>query len=381
MELSDIRDKISAIDKDMAALFEERMRLSEEVAAYKIENGMPVFDASREKEVLHRVSSLVSEDMRSYVQNLYRTVFDLSKARQNVLIGQKGETETVIRKAMAETPSLFPTHGTVACQGIEGAYSEQASSRLFPSLPSPVYFRSFDGVFTAVEQGLCEYGILPIENSTYGSVNAVYDLMRRHRFYIIRSLLLPVKHCLLANKGTESKAIREVYSHEQGLGQCAAFLKAHPQIKTTVCENTAVAARMVAESGRLDAAAISSRNCASLYNLSVLSDDITDSDNNFTRFICISKDMRIYPGANRISLMLTLPHVSGALSDLLSKFSALGINIVKLESRPIPGSNFTFRFYLDVEGDPADENVRSLIGRLVDDSEDVTLLGCYTNQM
>ncbi|MBE6564117.1 MAG: bifunctional chorismate mutase/prephenate dehydratase [Ruminococcaceae bacterium] len=381
MELKDIREKISAIDEKFAGLFEERMRISEQVAAYKMENNMPVYDASRERDVLCRVSDLVSEDMRSYVQNLYRTVFDLSKARQIVLLGKNSKTEQAIRKAMEETPPLFPTHGTVACQGIEGAYSQQACEKIFPELPSLVYFRTFDGVFTAVEQGLCEYGVLPIENSTYGSVNAVYDLMRRHRFHIVRSLLLPVRHCLLAKKGVKLEEITEVFSHEQGLGQCAAFLKAHPHIKATVCENTAVAARMVAQSDRSDVAAISSRNCAELYSLSTLSDEIVDSDNNYTRFICITKDMKIYPGANRISLMLSLPHVSGALADLLSKFSAVGVNIVKLESRPIPGTNFSFRFYLDAEGDPADEKVRSLIGSLVDESDEVTLLGCYTNQI
>ena len=199
-------------------------------------------------------------------------------------------------------------------------------------------------MFSAIEKGLCRYGIIPLENSTAGSVNKVYDLMLQHEFFIVRSTRLKVDHSLLVRPGTKLSDIREIYSHEQAIGQCQDFLKTLPNVQIIRCENTAAAAKFVAASGRNDVAALASRTCGALYGLTSLRDGVQDQGNNYTRFICISKNLEIYPGADRTSLRMVLAHKPGALYQVLSLFNALGINLNKLESRPIPERDFEFAF-------------------------------------
>lgn len=241
-----------------------------------------------------------------------------------------------------------------------------------------MYFNTFESVFQAVEKGFCRYGILPIENSLYGSVTEVYDLMSKYNFHIARSVRIKIDHALLAKKGTKLSDIREIVSHEQALGQCADFIKSLGDVRVTVYPNTAEAARAVAERGRDDIAALASHDCASLYGLSVLKTNVQNSDNNHTRFICIAKDIEIYPGANRVSLMLTLPHRPGSLYRLMAKFAALGLNLTKLESRPIEGMDFEFMFYFDIEADVCSEAVLGLLGDLDNAPETFNFLGAYS---
>ena len=264
----------------------------------------------------------------------------------------------------------------MACQGIEGAYSQMACDSIFKS-PTILYFDTFDHVFKAVESGMCQYGILPIENSTAGSVNAIYDLMIQHNFSIVRSVRLKVSHNLLAKHGTKLGDIREVFSHEQVISQCADYLAGMKNIKVTMVENTAVAARMVAQSDRTDVAAISSRFCGEEYGLNLVQTNVQDQDNNYTRFICISKIPEIYPGADRTSLMMTLPHRPGSLYHVLSKFYALGINLRKLESRPLPDREFEFMFYFDLECSVYAPEMERLFQDLDEESEYFRYLGTY----
>ena len=241
-----------------------------------------------------------------------------------------------------------------------------------------LYFRTFDGVFSAVEKGLCKYGILPIENSSYGSVNEVYDLMKVHHFHIVKRLKIHVSHVLLAKEGVDFNDIKEVYSHEQAIGQCSEFFKNHPNIKISVCENTAIAAKMVAESDRKDVAAISSSNCIELYGLKAIDKKVQNNENNYTRFICICKDLEIYPGANKISIMLNLSHKPGALYNVMSKFNALEINLSKLESRPMVGSDFEFMFYFDIDASVKNQAVLKLLSELNAEVEKFVFLGAYS---
>ncbi len=241
-----------------------------------------------------------------------------------------------------------------------------------------MYFNSFEGVFNAVEKGLCQYGILPIENSSYGSVGTVYDLMRNYNFHIVKSIRLRINHSLLAKPGTKLKDVKEIFSHEQAIGQCGEFLKTLKDVKITICENTARAAKMVAESERDDVAAICSRDCMELYGLESLNNNIQVSDNNYTRFICISKNLEIYPGANKISLMLTLPHRPSSLYHMIAKFAALGVNLTKLESRPVPGSDFEFMFYFDMEASVYSPELVNLLGQLENQPELFVFLGSYS---
>ncbi len=376
MDLNELRVRIDEINHRMLQLFTERMNVSMEIAQYKLENGLPVLDKGRERAILNRMALEAGEPFEDYAQVLFRTLFELSRSYQSSVITGENALADRIKAALDNTPPLFPRRAVVACQGVEGAYSQQACDKLFPHAEI-VYVQSFEGVFQAVEKGLCRYGVLPIENSSFGSVGAVYDLMKRHKFSIVRGTRLHIAHTLLGKKGVPLKGIREVFSHEQAIGQCGEFLKAHPDIKVTVCANTAMAAKMVAESQRDDVAAISSRQCAELYGLEILMEGIQDNDSNFTRFICISRELEIYPGASKISLMMTLPHSPGSLSGLLSRFSMLGINLTKLESRPIPGKEFEFMFYFDLEASVCAQPVLKLLCELQNNPETFVFLGNY----
>lgn len=377
MELSDYRKELDAIDAQLLELFKQRMNTVKGVAQYKKENNLPVLQQSRERDILSKAAANAGEELEDYARTFFSTVMDTSRSYQTRINGLSGKISGTITDALNNTPPVFPKHGTVACQGVEGAYSQLACDKLFTAA-SISYFKNFEGVFSAVEQGLCEYGILPIENSTYGTVNEVYDLMKNYRFHIIKSIKLKVDHSLLVMPGTELKDVKEIFSHEQAIGQCSEFLKKNPQIKITVCENTAAAAKMLRDSGRKDAASISSAGCATLYGLKKLDVRVQNTDGNFTRFICISKKAMIFPGADRISLMLSLPHRPGSLYSLISKFSVLGLNLTKLESRPIAGSDFEFMFYFDIEASIYSPAVLALLDELSDSPELFVFLGSYS---
>lgn len=377
MKLEEIRKDIDKVDSQIADLFKERMALSLDIAKAKQEGNLPVVNASREKEILHRISNEVGEPLDGYARILFNTLFDLSRSYQNNYLSRVSDIGERIEKALEETPKLFPKKAVVACQGVEGSYSQAACEKLF-EVPSTMYFNSFEGVFNAVEKGLCQYGILPIENSSYGSVGTVYDLMRNYNFHIVKSIRLRINHSLLAKPGTKLKDVKEIFSHEQAIGQCGEFLKTLKDVKITICENTARAAKMVAESERDDVAAICSRDCMELYGLESLNNNTQVSDNNYTRFICISKNLEIYPGANKISLMLTLPHRPSSLYHMIAKFAALGVNLTKLESRPVPGSDFEFMFYFDMEASVYSPELVNLLGQLENQPELFVFLGSYS---
>ncbi|MBE5766866.1 MAG: bifunctional chorismate mutase/prephenate dehydratase [Clostridiales bacterium] len=374
MDMQECRAKIDRIDAELAKLFAERMQVAEEIADYKAKNNLPIYHPGREREVLLRASQNAQPYSRE-ARVLYNTIMDVSRARQAARHAETSPLTDAIKSAVEGTGAIFPASATVACQGVEGAYSHQAAEKLF-NLPEILFFNHFEGVFQAVESGMCRYGVLPIENSSAGSVTQVYDLMKGRNFSIVRGVRLHISHALLT-RGQPLSKIREVMSHEQAIRQCADFLKAHPEIRVTLCENTAVAAQRVAESGRDDLAAIASPNCAQLYGLTALPDRIQMSDNNHTRFIVISKNMEIYPGANRISMMLTLPHISGALYRLIARFTAADMNLLKIESRPIPGRDFEFMFYFDVEASAANPETLVLIAELEKTVGQFAFLGNY----
>ena len=363
MDLLDLRARIDRIDSQMTELLLQRMEVVSEVAKYKAERGLPVYDPTRERQKLADLAAKVGEENAHLTDALFSLLFDLSRSAQNRITHGESPIKESIRTALETTDKTPPARPLIAVQGVEGSFSQMASDRLFPH-GSIMYFNTFDSVFAAVEQGLCRYGILPLENSTAGSVSRVYDLMLEHNFYIVRSCRVKVDHCLLAKQGTKLGDIREIISHEQALAQCQSYLKGLKNVKLTACENTAEAARLVAQSDRGDIAAISSRSCAGLYSLDCLADSVQDTGANHTRFICISKQLEIYPGANRTSLMMVLPHRCGSLYHILSRFYALGINLIKLESRPLPNSDFEFMFYFDIDTPVYSEQLL----RLFDDS-------------
>ena len=380
MDLMELREQINEIDREMLDLFLRRMQVSSNVAEYKRQNGLPVLDAARERELLANIARQAGEDLDEYAIVLYSTILSLSRSYQHKKLSPDSKYGAIIENARETTAKLFPEKARVACQGVEGAYSQIAASKMF-KIPSILYFSSFDGVFAAIESGMCEYGVLPIENSTAGSVKRVYDLMVDHNLYVVRSMRVKIDHNLLAKPGTKLSDIKEIFSHEQAIDQSAAFLRTFKDVKVTVCPNTAVAARMVAESERNDVAALSSRDCAELYGLESLANSVQDKSNNYTRFICVAKNPQIYPGADRTSIMLVTPHKPGALYNVLARINALGLNLLKLESRPLPEREFEFMFYFDIEGSPYSPELLELISELESDSEEFKYLGTYAESI
>lgn len=377
MDLKELRNQLDVIDKDLVSLFTRRMGVCAQVAEYKSQNNLPVLDAGREREKLQQVADQLPEELQEYGLSLYSLLFELSHSLQNRMLGVGNALTDEITAAIQNTQPLFPPSAMVACQGVEGAYSQIACEKLFRR-PTVMYFSNFEAVFSAIEKGLCRYGVIPLENSTAGSVNMVYDLMMRHNFRIVRSVRLKVDHNLLAKPGVKLEDLREVYSHEQAINQCSSFLQAHPEIKVVRCANTAEAAKFVAQSDRRDIAALSSRSCAELYGLQCLKASCQDQGNNYTRFICISRDLEIYPGADRTSLMVVLPHRPGSLYKLLSRFYALGINLNKLESRPLPDRDFEFMFYFDLDTSVYSPQFIQLMGELEGVCEEFSYLGSYS---
>ena len=375
MELSEIRTKIDAVDDQLLDLFLQRMELSEEVAAYKNEHNLPILNKAREREILAKVTEKSGEKER-YAYHLFSTLFELARSRQAELINAPTRVQSQVEASLAAGGPVFPQTGLVACQGVEGANSQVACDRILPR-GNIVYVKTFEAVVSAVESGLCKFGVLPIENSSNGSVRAVYTLLQEHNLSVVRSTRLCIRHELLAKPGVKMSDITEIYSHEQALGQCSKFLNGLNGVRVIPCDNTAMAAKMVAESGNRHTAAISSHPCAALYGLECISDAIQDSDNNYTRFFCIAKDPVIYAGANRISLIIACDNKPGALYEILSKLAALGINMTKLESCPVTGRNFEFIFFLELEASVHEPGVLPMLEELERSCANFQFLGSY----
>lgn len=366
------KNELDRIDDEIARLFRRRMEVADETCA----GGRG--DPAAERATLTRVAEAVGPDLERGAITLFSTIFGMAAARRRSLAkGDSPIVESICRAVAQAKP--FPTRAVVACAGTEGSYAQQAASLMF-NVPTILFFSGFEAVFEAVEKGMCPYGILPIDNSAAGSVAQVYDLMVRHRFHIVRSAKVKIDHALLGRQGAKTADIRKVSSHPHAFAQCSAFLKSHPEMRAVPCENTAVAARDVAESGDMDCAAIASRACADLYGLDVLADRVSDTAFNYTRFICISRDLEITPDADKFSVMLSLPHRPGSLSATISKFAATGVNLTKLESRPIPGMDFEFRFTFEFDASPANPAVLGLLSELSQDPEieRFTFLGAYS---
>ncbi|MBO5285860.1 MAG: chorismate mutase [Clostridia bacterium] len=376
MDLSEVRQSIDQVDDEIKNLYLKRMELVSKVTQAKKQTGKSTFDPEREKNIILRVTEDVEPDKQVYLKRVFESLFETSKAYQTVNSEYTSPTVVKLKNAIADGFKPFPVRAKVACQGVEGANSGIAADKLF-EIADITYFKNFEGVMNAVEKGFCKYGVLPIENSYAGSVNAVYDLMKEHKFYIVKSLRMPVYHNLIVNNGVKISDIKEIISHEQAINQCRKYLEKFPGVKITPVANTALASKMVKDSGRTDLGALSSRECAEYYGLKILDADIQDSNSNYTRFIVIAKDLELFDGAKKLSIMTTLPHTPGSLYKLLAKFYSLGINLTKLESRPMTGANFEFMFYFDFEGDIKSQAVLNLIAELDVGAEAFTFLGAY----
>ncbi len=371
MDLTAIRKEIDRVDMALCALLDERSELSKQVADYKVQNGIPILNAAREQEVLDKAAARCQPENAGTAQLVLSAIMDASRALQH----ERLATGKTMRARLASAKTALKDHPRVICQGCAGAYSHQAATRLFPD-GEPAFVGAFEQVFVAVENGDADYGVLPIENSLGGSVQDVYALLIKHRFSIAASVELPVQHCLVAPKGSRLSQITDVYSKTQALEQCAAFIDAHG-LSAHTFSNTALAAKMVAEQNDPHIAAIASKQAAALYGLEVLAENIQTGAGNITRFIAIASDLIITPDANRVSVMFTQPHTAGSLYRVLGQFFRVGMNLTKIESRPIVDSHFQYVFYLDFEGTPASPETRELLCALSEENEMFTLLGSY----
>lgn len=377
--LNEVRKQIDACDDKIAAAYAERMALVKEVADIKKNEGLATENTERERDILNRVTSPFADEQKLYVKQVFEKIFDTAKAYQTEYIMGDSPVRRQITEALGRAES-FPVSATVACQGIAGAYSQKAADKLFP-LANIMFFRDWNAVFGAVEKGLCAYGVLPIENSTAGSVNGVYDLMQKHHCYITRAVKLRISHALLACEGTSITDIKEIVSHEQAINQCAEFIKKCGDVKITRCDNTALAAKLVSERKEKGVACICNKECAGIYGLKVLATEIQTNNDNYTRFIAVSKTLKVFDGAKKISILVTLPHETGSLNRLLNKFSTLGLNLTKLESRPIGSSPFEFAFYFDFDADLRRKEVLNLLTELDNASDRFVFLGGYEEIM
>lgn len=367
MELDELRLKINEIDDELLKLFEERMEIAQGVAAYKIDHGMEVFQSDREAEIIKKVRERSPDGLENGSEVLFNTIMDISKSMQY-------RRFFATDKEISFKPIDFSKIERIACPGTTGSYSEAAARQIAKNAEFN-YYTTFEEVFDAVNSGGCEFGILPIQNSTAGSVTQTYELMKQNNFYIVGGTRVRVNHCLAAGKSLSDGEIKRVISHEQGLLQCSKFLKVHG-FKTEEFSNTALAARFVKDSNE-PIAAICSEECAKDMGLEIIYRGIGNSNENYTRFILISNDIYISSDADIISVSLSLPHSRSALYRLLTKFSVSGLNLLRLENKPIASKDFDVVFYLDFEGSVASPEVRSLINELSSELSYFKFLGNF----
>lgn len=373
MSLKPIRDEIDKIDDQLIELFTKRMECSRKVAEYKMENGLPIFNAQREQEILETVSEKAGQHGDS-AKMLYSTIMELSRALQHDMLGSGNKLRNQIINAQSEIP--FKDNSVkVACFGVPGTYAHQATQKIFPD-SNPQFCARFQDVFSAIQNDESEFGVIPIENSSAGSVTDVYDLMLQYRFYIAAAVDISVNHCLAAKTGAKLSDIKTVYSHQQALSQCSDFISGH-SLTAESYVSTAAAAKMISEQGNNTYAAICSEDAAKKYGLEIILRGFQNNPNNCTRFIVISKKMFISENADKISLCFSLPHVTGSLYSTLCRFAVHGLNLTKIESRPIFGKSFEYFFYLDFTGNVNQKSVIDLLCALSDELTEFSFLGNY----
>ncbi len=373
-DIETLRKQIDEIDAQLLPLFLSRMECSHGVAEYKRANNMPILDKEREKQILDSKMAKVADVLKVPVRDFFAAIMKISRmAQAKELLTSASHTEW-LSGFTDGTPKSDPT---VAYQGIPGANSETALIKFFGEDTKKTNVMTFSEVLDAVEQGDADYGILPIENSSTGSISGVYDLLEKRDFYIIGEVTVDIDHCLVGLKGAELRDIRSVYSHEQGYMQCKEFFKSYPKMEFQPYYNTAIAAKLIAGLGDTSNAAIADRRTAELYGLDILADNISSVETNVTRFIVVAKSGLVNKNCNKISIMFTLPHESGALCKVLSTFSDNGLNLVKIESRPSRTGSFEYLFFVDFEGNLQNPQISDIMAEISVSTASFRILGNY----
>ena len=374
LTLKEIREKIDSIDDKLCKLYLDRIVEVIEVAKVKKNNSLNVEVSSREQEIIDRLCKEFGEDNRRDITFIYSVIMNYSKLKQREYLGSK-EFASNIKNESVLSKSEFFLKPTVACQGVSGSYSHIASGEMFVE-PKIKFFKNFKDVITAVSSGECDFGVLPMENSTAGSVYEVYDLLNDSGLYINLAYNLNISHCLLGIEGSKKEDIKKVYSHAQALYQCKNYLE-NIKAESFTSLNTAIAAETVLKLNDKSAAAIASKKASDIYGLTVLDENIQDNIHNQTRFIAISRKNIYSDEDNRISLIVNLEHKKNSLFNFMSIISSYGLNIYKIESRPKKNSDYEYDFYFDIEGKLSDKNILNLLNDMRAYCLKITFLGGY----
>lgn len=375
MDIDNKRKTIDEIDSELFSLFAKRMRVSEEIARIKSEGNISILNTQREEEVLKNAESAVPDEYVTYAQTFANFVMELSRTRQRSIINSKTPERGRFFNEI-KNPRPRVKNPRVAVQGVPGSFAGKAASNMYGDAKLE-FLPNWEEVFKALCGGLVDYGVLPVENSTAGSVIDVYDLLLKYKCFIVKGIQLPVAHSLLGVPGSNISDIKNVYSHPHAFPQCGSFFEKHPELIKNPCFNTAIAAKMVAEAKDKSKAAIACAECSDIYGLDILEESIQDSSLNTTRFISISNKFELYPDANKISFVVSLPHVTGSLYRTLSKFALSGFNLTKIESRPDPDTPFEYYFYIDFIGSVKSENIVNLLSSLSVELPFFNFLGNY----
>ena len=379
-ELKLYRDQIDQIDRELARLFQDRMEVVDKVGQYKQARGIPVLDNKREREVLEAKAELARDGgMQADLAALFENIMAISRRRQRKLVREDGAETGYERCKRALANVRTPvSHPTVAYQGVAGAYSEVACVNFFGENGSEnIGLEQFEDVFEALKKGEADYAVVPIENSTSGAIRQVYDLMSRYDCYIAGETTVRVEHCLMAPRGATLDTITHVYSHEQGLFQSDRFLNAHPNWSQVPCGDTAGAGQYVAQTGDITKAAICSERAAQLYGLDILVRGTNHNSENTTRFVVVCPVMELSAGADKVSTVFTLPHEAGSLHRIMTIFAVNGLNVTRLESRPIPGCSWEYMFFLDFTGSLVTPELDGVLHELAQTAADFRVLGNF----
>lgn len=373
-DISNLRQEIDDIDQQLVALFEQRMLVCDQVADFKIETGKKVLDSERERQKIQNVKKLAHSEFNQHgVEELFEQIMSMSRKLQYIKLAEHG----VLNTLPFEKIQHLKEQPTVVFQGTSGAYSEIAAISYFGETVKRFSMETWRDAMTAIADGKAEYAVLPIENSSAGIVSQIYDLLVEFDTYIVGEQVVKIEHALLGVPGSQVEDITAVYSHQQALMQCEPFLNEHRKMKAVTMENTAVAALKVWTDGKKNQAAIASKEAARLYGLEILEEKINYNSENSTRFIIVAKDKVYQAGAKKISICFELPHESGSLYHSLSHFIFNNLNMTKIESRPIPGRNWEYRFFIDFEGNFEDSAVKNTLQGLSEETLTLKILGNY----
>ncbi len=375
MDLSEYRKQLDDIDRQLVELFEKRMEVSGRIADYKAENQIPVYDAARERQKLDAVEQLATEAYsKASVRDLFEQIMAISRRVQYVKLAGQGRG---VDLGFEKIPELPMKDVKVVYQGVEGSYGHAATLRYFGDQADIYHVLTFEEAMQEVQEGRADYAVLPIENSSAGAVTDNYDLLLKYHNYIVAEIFLPVSHALLTRQEADISQIRTVFSHPQGLMQCSDFLNAQKEWKQVSLVNTAVAARKVMEDGDPTQAAVASEIAGKLYGLKVLRSSIQNNKQNTTRFMILSRRPVYRADASRISICFELPHRCGTLYNMLGHFIFNDVNMVMIQSRPVAGRNWEYRFFIDIEGNLEDAGIQNALSGIAAEARNLRIFGNY----